>query len=68
MDVEELLQSYADGERDFSGVDLREASLFTSDGRNPILKDAILWNTICPNGEVVVQRCSIGSYQRRSLF
>ena len=27
MDGEELLQRYADGERDFSGVDLREAKL-----------------------------------------
>ncbi len=41
MDGEELLQRYADGERDFNGVDLREASLFTSDGSDPILKDAI---------------------------
>ena len=41
MDGKELLQRYADGERDFSGVDLREASIRGKRGSDPILKDAI---------------------------
>ncbi len=41
MDGEELLQRYADGERDFSGVDLREANIRGKRGSDPILKDAV---------------------------
>ena len=51
MTAEELLERYAAGERDFSGVDLTGADLTKG-----ILCDGVyLENTTMPDGEVVVE-------------
>ena len=57
----------ADLSADMVAVNLSGANMVGAEWKTAWLLDAILWNTICPNGEVVVQRCSVGSHQRRSL-